>query len=78
MDFGALLGRMTTAISAVGGEAAAACFTPRGVHHDGFYGEFEGRAEIARMVRECFHRDARDLEWRLADPLCDGYIGYAR
>lgn len=75
--FAALLGRMTRAICAGDGAAAAACFTPDGVYHDGFYGEFRGRDEIARMVG-IFHRDARDFEWTLADALSDGRVGYAR
>jgi hypothetical protein len=75
--FAALLGRMTRAICAGDGEGAAACFTPQGAYHDGFYGEFRGRDEIARMVG-IFHRDARDFEWRLMDALSDGRAGYAR
>jgi hypothetical protein len=63
-EFRALLERMTRAICA--GDGAA------------FYGKFTGRAEIARMVCNFFHRDARDLEWRLLDPLGGGDIGYAR
>ena len=68
MDFEPLLKRMTGAVCAGDAEGAAACFTPEGIYHDGFYGEFKGRAEIARMLREFFYRDARDLEWRLFDP----------
>lgn len=76
--FEALLGRMTAAICRGDAEAAAACFTEDGVYHDGFYGEFRGRAEIARMVREFFYRDARDFEWRLSNAVSDGRTGYAR
>jgi hypothetical protein len=76
-DFAALLERMTRAICAGEGALAAACFTPEGVYHDGFYGEFKGREEIARMV-SVFHRDARDFEWKLMDALSDGRVGYAR
>jgi hypothetical protein len=76
-EFGALLGRMTAAICAGRAEEAAACFTPEGVYHDGFYGEFKGRAEIARMVRELFHRDAGDFSWTLSRPVCDACTGYA-
>lgn len=75
--FAALLGRMTRAICAGDGAGAAACFTPQGVYHDGFYGEFKGREEIARMV-SVFHRDAREFKWQLMDALSDGRIGYAR
>lgn len=75
--FAALLDRMTRAICAGDGAGAAACFTPEGVYHDGFYGEFKGRDEIARMV-SVFHRDAKDFQWKLADALSDGRAGYAR
>lgn len=78
MEFKTLLERMTTAICGGDADGAAACFTSDGVYHDGFYGEFRGRAEIARMVREFFYRDARDFEWRLSDAVSDGRIGYAR
>jgi ketosteroid isomerase-like protein len=78
MHFEFLLKRMAAAVCAGDGEAAAACFAPAGVYHDGFYGAFEGRQEIARMVRDCFHRDARDFEWRLHDLISDGRMGYAR
>lgn len=76
--FEALLAAMTRAVCAGDGAGAAACFTPGGVYHDGFYGEFAGREAIARMVTAYFHRDARDFEWRLLDALSDGRIGFAR
>ncbi len=78
MPFPSLLERMTAAICAGDAEGAAACFTPEGVYHDGFYGEFSGRAEIVRMVRHLFYRDARDFEWRVSDAISDGRLGYAR
>ena len=76
--FAALLGRMTRAICAGDGAGAAECFTPEGVYHDGFYGEFKGREDIARLVTAYFHRDARDFQWQLMDALSDGRVGYAR
>lgn len=76
--FVSLLERMAGAICVRDGEAAAACFTPAGVYHDGFYGEFGGRAEIARMVRDLFHRDARDFAWTFSGAVSDGRTGYAR
>ncbi|MGH8673316.1 MAG: nuclear transport factor 2 family protein [Burkholderiales bacterium] len=76
--FELLLARMTSAICRGDAEGAAACFTLDGVYHDGFYGEFRGRAEIARMVREFFYRDARDFEWKVSGAVSDGRIGYAR
>lgn len=77
-SFGKLLTRMTGAICAGDTEGAAACFTPEGVYHDGFYGEFKGRAEIARMLKQHFYADARDFEWKVLDPACSGSLGYAR
>ena len=76
--FESLLTRMTAAICRGDAEGTAACFAPDGVYHDGFYGEFRGRAEIARMVREFFCRDARDFEWKVSGAVSDGRIGYAR
>jgi hypothetical protein len=69
---------MTSAICRGDAEGAAACFAPEGVYHDGFYGEFKGRTEITRMLRDFFYRDARDFEWKLSGAVCDGRIGYAR
>ena len=77
-SFGRLLTRMTGAICARDAEGAAACFTPDGVYHDGFYGEFRGRAEIVRMLSDHFYADARDFDWKVFDPVCDGRVGYAR
>lgn len=76
--FGALLARMTQAICRGDGAVAAACFTPEGIYHDGFYGEFCGREAIRAMIEQCFHRDARDFTWQLEDVVSDGRIGYAR
>ncbi len=78
MSFPSLLERMTAAICAGDAAGAAACFTPEGVYHDGFYGEFRGRAEIARMVRELFFRDARDFKWAVSAAVADDRTGYAR
>ena len=76
--FADLLGRMTGAICAGDAEGAAACFSADGVYRDHFYGAFEGRAQIARMVRSFFHRDARDFTWTLSGCVSDGRLGYAR
>jgi hypothetical protein len=76
--FASLLGRMAAAICTGEAEAAAACFAPGGVYHDGFYGEFQGRTEIARMVRELFHRDASDFVWKFSGAVSNGQTGYAR
>jgi hypothetical protein len=77
-NFKALIERMTRAACRGEGETVAACFTPAGVYHDGFYGEFKGRDAISRMVREYFHRDATDFEWALSDVVANEARGYAR
>ncbi len=76
--FASLIRRLGAAICAGDAEGAAACFTPGGIYHDGFYGAFTGRSEIARMVRELFHRDARDFTWIFSGAVSDGRTGYAR
>lgn len=76
-DFAALLRRMMAAAQAGDAEGFAACFTPDGIYRDYIYGDHAGRAEIARMLRELFHRDARDYRWEMFDPACNGNIGYA-
>jgi hypothetical protein len=78
MQFAALIERMTQAICRGDGQAVAACFTEDGAYHDGFYGEFRGRAAIAEMIEQYFHRDARDFTWVVLDPVADDRHGYAR
>ena len=68
---------MTQAICRGDAEGAAACFAEDGVYHDGFYGEFQGRAAIADMVRRLFHGNAADLSWTLSDVVAEGDRGYA-
>ena len=77
-EFRALLERMTQAICRGDGAAAAACFIPDGIYHDGFYGEFRGREAIRGMVENHFHANARDFAWVLSDALSDGSLGYTR
>ena len=76
-EFRALLERMTQAICRGEGAAAAACFVPDGMYHDGFYGGFRGREAIRTMVEDHFHANARDFSWTLSDALSDGSLGYA-
>jgi len=75
--FHALLDRLTQAICRGDAEGAAACFREDGVYHDGFYGEFRGRAAIADMVRRHFHGNAADFSWTLSDVVEEGGCGYA-
>ena len=76
-SFEALLERMTRAICRGDGAAAAECFAETGVYHDGFYGEFKGRAAIADMVTRHFHGAARDFSWVLSDAIAEEDVGYA-
>lgn len=68
---------MTQAICRGDGGAAADCFAEAGVYHDGFYGEFKGRAAIAEMVTRHFHGNAADFSWTLSDVVVEGAVGYA-
>ena len=77
-DFRTLIERMTRAICRGDGAAAAACFVPAGIYHDGFYGEFRGRDAIRGMVENHFHANARDFSWKLSDALSNGSLAYAR
>lgn len=77
-EFRALIERMTQAICRGDGAAAAACFVPDGIYHDGFYGAFRGREAIRGMVEQHFHANASDFTWKLSDALSDGSLAYAR
>jgi hypothetical protein len=77
-DFAALVSRLGAAATAGDGKAFAACFTDDGVYHDYIYGPHTGRAAIADMLENLFHRDAGDYDWRFFDPVTDGRVGYAR
>jgi hypothetical protein len=76
-EFAALLGRMTAAAEAGDGAAFAACFAADGVYHDYIYGDHAGRAAIADMLVNYFHRDATDYRWTFFEPVVNGDLGYA-
>lgn len=77
-DFANLVARFGRAATAGDGKALAACFTEDGVYHDYIYGPHAGRAAIADMLENLFHRDASEYDWQFFDPVTDGHIGYAR
>jgi hypothetical protein len=77
-DFAGLLARFGAAATAGDGRSLAACFTEDGVYHDYIYGPHRGRASIADMLENLFHRDAAEYDWTFFDPVCAGDIGYAR
>lgn len=77
-EFCELLERFTRAAEAGDGDVFAACFTQDAVYHDYIYGPHTGRAAIAHMLQNVFHRDAGpDYRWEMFDPVCAGDIGYA-
>jgi ketosteroid isomerase-like protein len=78
MPFRDVLSHFTRAVESGDGAALAGLFTPDGVYHDTFYGEFAGRDAIARMLTGHFWRDAEAFKWDMIDPVSDGRTGYAR
>jgi ketosteroid isomerase-like protein len=76
--FTALLDAFAAAAVAGDGQRFAALFTEDGRYHDVFYGTFQGRAAIADMLENRFHRDAENFRWDFHDPVRDGGVGYAR
>jgi ketosteroid isomerase-like protein len=77
-DFAALMNAFAAAAVAGDGARFARLFTEDGVYHDVFYGEFRGRAAIADMLENRFHRDAGNFRWDMHAPVRNGDIGYAR
>ena len=76
-EFAGLLARLSDAATRGDGQAFAACFTEDGVYNDYIYGPHTGRESIADMLVNLFHRDARNYDWRMFDPVCNGNTGYA-
>ena len=76
-EFAALVARFGAAATAGDGKALAQCFTEDGVYHDYIYGPHAGRAAIADMLENLFHRDATEYDWQFFDAVTDGRIGYA-
>lgn len=77
MSFDALIEKFRNSAIAGDGEGLASCFTPDGIYHDGFYGAFQGRENIARMLTDYFHRDGRDFSWDFTHRAREGDLGYA-
>jgi len=76
-EFAQLLNAFTLSAESGDGARFARHFTEDGVYHDYIYGAHRGRAEIASMLQDLFHRDATDYRWEMFDPVCHGDIGYA-
>ncbi len=71
-----LVTAFTRAVETRNGEAFARLFTPDGVYHDVFYGQFQGPERIANMVNDWFYRHASDLRWDMFHPVSDGEVLY--
>ena len=76
--FADLMNVFAAAAIAGDGTRFSQLFTEDGVYHDVFYGEFRGRAAIADMLENRFHRDADNFRWDMHDPVRDGAVGYVR
>ncbi|MFT4277893.1 MAG: nuclear transport factor 2 family protein [Rhodopseudomonas sp.] len=76
-EFARLLESLTRAAESGDGARFANHFTEDATYHDYIYGPHTGRAEIAAMMQELFHRDAADYRWEMFDPVCNGDLGYA-
>jgi ketosteroid isomerase-like protein len=76
--FTALVTELAAAAVAGDGARLAALFTEDGCYHDVFYGAFRGRAAIADMLENRFHRDGGNFRWDMHDPMRDGDLGYVR
>jgi len=76
-EFAQLLGDFTLSAESGDGARFARHFTEDAVYHDYIYGAHKGRADIAHMMQNLFHRDAADYRWEMFDPVFDGETGYA-
>ena len=76
-EFAQLLNDFTRSAESGDGARFARHFTPDAIYHDYIYGAHRGRADIAHMMADLFHRDAADYRWEMFDPVCDGEQGYA-
>jgi hypothetical protein len=75
--FAQLLDDFTRSAESGDGARFARHFTEDAIYHDYIYGPHQGRADIAHMMRDLFHRDAADYRWEMFDPVFDGVMGYA-
>jgi hypothetical protein len=76
-EFAALLNDFTLSAESGDGARFAGHFTEHAIYYDYIYGAHGGRADIAHMMRNLFHRDAADYRWEMFDPVFDGEKGYA-
>jgi hypothetical protein len=76
--FALLLNEFTLSAESGDGARFARHFTEDAVYHDYIYGPHTGRADIAHMMENLFHRDAADdYRWEMFDPVFYNETGYA-
>lgn len=78
MDIGVMLKEFSAAVEAADGKRLAGLFTPEGVYHDTFYGEFKGPEAIRDMLENRFWRDADKFLWDFFEPVSNGTLAYAK
>jgi ketosteroid isomerase-like protein len=78
MDTTTLLRTFCDSVAARDGARFATCFAEDGVYHDVFYGAFKGRAKIAELIDDWFHRTAHQFKWDMNDVVSDGRTLAAR
>jgi hypothetical protein len=76
-EFAALLNEFTLSAESGDGARFGKHFTEDAIYYDYIYGAHKGRADIAHMMQNLFHRDAADYRWEMFDPVFDGEMGYA-
>ncbi|HYW63009.1 MAG TPA: nuclear transport factor 2 family protein [Bradyrhizobium sp.] len=76
-EFAGLLDEFTLSAESGDGARFAGHFTEDAIYYDYIYGPHRGRAAIADMMQNLFHRDAADYRWEMFDPVFDGVMGYA-
>jgi ketosteroid isomerase-like protein len=78
MELAAVLKEFSAAVESGDGRRLAALFTPDGVYHDTFYGEFKGPEAIREMLEGRFYRDADKFLWDFFEPVSDSKLAYAK
>jgi ketosteroid isomerase-like protein len=76
-EFERLLNDFTRSAESGDGARFGKHFTEDAIYYDYIYGAHKGRADIAHMMQNLFHRDAADYRWEMFDSVFDGNCGYA-
>src|SRR3954467_12534919 len=76
-EFAKLLSDFTHSAESGDGARFARHFTEDAIYYDYIYGPHRGRADIAHMMQNLFHRDAAGVRGESFNPVFDGTIGYA-